>query len=181
MALLRSCIVADSQHTNIWISAHRLYSQIWLLWLQHNGQTLCKSSWFKIMLLKSNKSQHLLDFNVHLPLSFTSHDSLLLLLDPVLPWALPYHWPTPPHMSTLLCTWNLCQDGTKMELVSRQQYVLNAILGCALADHFFIPDFWDPAECFRVGLGMTQSMTWQVMMLHAWLIFIHSYKINKFW
>jgi len=66
--------------------------------------------------------------------------------------------PLPPLKTAFFCYWTLpylkhCHTTglplsmepvsrwTKMGLVSRQQYVVNTILGCMLADHFFFPDF----------------------------------------
>ena len=107
--LLGSCITADSQCTNIWISARKLEcGQIRLLWLWHTGTHYVRHL-FKIAPLRSNKSQHLLDFNFHL-LRQPSSDY----------WTLPYltaillTYPICPHMLTLLlrqtptmvCAWH---------------------------------------------------------------------------
>jgi hypothetical protein len=97
-----------------------LCSWAWVQWdsatlIVAPRETLCKTSWFKIRSLWSNKSQHLLNFNDHLPPLSTSHNSLLLLLVcgpcPTLSTAIPLGYPhTPVYRKPV---------GTKMELVSR--------------------------------------------------------------
>jgi hypothetical protein len=114
--LLGSCITADSQHTNIWISTRRIEcGQIWLLWLctgTHYVRHL-----FKITPLQSNKSQRLLNFNFHLLRQPSSGTTGLC------PTSLPYHWPTPSaHTCSYCCSlcWGKLQSW----------YVLNTILLC---------------------------------------------------